>query len=143
MVNTAEICSRPRQWIRPLIFTRSGRPTAPGQLTGGQNAMPGGSQWNVMFGQSLNANSREPVFAVTKASDHIIHTGSISNGGLTGSSDRSLLDFFKVAIGPDGKANIFNADNGTAALHINFIRQSSGPVALVNARSVTCDGSAP
>jgi hypothetical protein len=110
----------------------------PGALTGGPNNMPAGSTWNVMFAQSLNANSREPVFAVSQASDHIIHTGSISNGGTFGSSDRSLLDFFNIAIGPDGLGNIMNADNGVAGLHINYIRQASGPLALTNPSAVTC-----
>jgi hypothetical protein len=113
-------------------------PSNPGALTGGPNNMPGSATWNVMFAQSLNANSREPVFTVSQASDHIIHTGSISNGGTFGSSDRSLLDFFNVAIGPDGVANIFNADNGTSGLHINYIRQNTGPLALTNPSAVTC-----
>jgi hypothetical protein len=105
-------------------------------LTGGPNDMPPGSTWNVMFAQSLNANSREPVFTVSQASDHIIHTGSISIGGLTGSSDRSLLDFFEVAIGPDGKANIFNADNGVSGLHVNYARQAGGPLALTSPNTI-------
>jgi hypothetical protein len=113
-------------------------PTTPGQLTGGPNNMPAGSTWTVVFAQSLNANSREPVFAVTTASDHIIHTGSISIGGLTGSSDRSLLDYFKIALGPDGLANIMNADNGVAGLHINYIRQNGGPLTLTNPVAATC-----
>ena len=116
-------------------------PSNPGALTGGPNNMPPASSWNVMFAQSLNANSREPVFTVSQASDHIIHTGSISNGGTFGSSDRSLLDFFQIAIGPDGMANIFCADNdstGPGTTHINYIRQSSGPLALANPSAVTC-----
>src|SRR5207237_7688750 len=40
--------------------------------------------------------------------------------------------------GPDGLANIMNADNGTSALHINYIRQSSGPLAVTNPSAVTC-----
>src|SRR5205814_10063702 len=32
------------------------------------------------------------------ASDHVIHTGTISTGGLLGNADRSLLDFFQIAI---------------------------------------------
>jgi hypothetical protein len=113
-------------------------PASPGALTGGSNNMPANSTWNVMFAQSLNANSREPVFTVSQASDHSNHTGSISNGGLTGSSDRSLLDFFEVAIGPDGLANIAYADNGASALHVSYARQNSGPVALTNPSLVTC-----
>jgi len=113
-------------------------PQSPATLTGGPNQMPAGSTWTVVFAQSLNAASREPVFALTTASDHIIHTGSISIGGTFGNSDRSLLDYFKVAIGPDGLANIMNADNGTTSLHINYIRQTGGPLALANPSAVTC-----
>jgi hypothetical protein len=113
-------------------------PSSPGQLTGGPNNMPAGSTWNVMFAQSLNANTREPVFTVSQASDHIIHSGSISIGGLTGSSDRSLLDFFELKVGPDGLANIMFADNGVSSLKISYARQNGGQLALVNPSSVTC-----
>ena len=119
----------------PLVFD----PSNPGALTGGSNNMPAGSTWNVMFAQSLNANSREPVFTISQASDHIIHTGSISIGGTFGSSDRSLLDFFSVWIGPDGVANIFNADNGGGgSTTINYIRQNGGSLAVANPSNVTC-----
>jgi hypothetical protein len=47
-------------------------PASPGTLTSGPNAMPAGSEWYVMFAQSLNANSREPVFTVSQASDLIL-----------------------------------------------------------------------
>jgi hypothetical protein len=120
----------------PLIAN----PTNPGALTGGPNNMPPGSTWNVMFAQSQNADSREPVFTVSQASDHIIHTGSISNGGLFGSSDRSLLDFFEIAIGPDGLGNIFCADNGTTGTHINYMKQNGGPLAVANPSFVSCTG---
>jgi hypothetical protein len=118
--------------------------TNPGALTGGPNNMPASAAWNVMFAQSVNANTREPVFShASQASDHIIHTGSISNGGTFGSSDRSLLDFFSVSVGPDGLANIFCADNdssGGGTTHINYMRQISGTgtPAVVNPSSVTC-----
>jgi hypothetical protein len=115
-------------------------PSTPAQLTGGPNQMPAGSTWTVVFAQSLNANSREPAFTLTTASDHIIHTGSISIGGTFGSADRSLLDYFKVAIGPDGLANIMCADNGTSSLHINYMRQNGGASAVVNPTYPTCLG---
>lgn len=105
---------------------------------GDPNTMPAGAEWNVMFAQSLNANSREPVFTVSKASDHVMHKGSISTGGLIGSSDRSLLDFFEVAIGPDGLANIIYADNGNAPTHAEYARQNSGPLAKANPTSPSC-----
>jgi hypothetical protein len=81
-------------------------PTTPAQLTGGPNQMPPGTVWNVMFAQSFNANSREPSFTVVQAGDNPNHRGNISIGGATGSSDRSLADYFNVFVGPDGVANI-------------------------------------
>jgi hypothetical protein len=96
-------------------------------------------EWNVMFAQSLNANSREPAFTISQASDHINHKGTICNLGLLcGSGTRTLLDFFQVAIGPDGLANIAYADNGLTALHTEYARQISGPLALTNPIAVTC-----
>ena len=122
-------------------------PSSPGQLTGGPNAMPAGSVWNVMFAQSLNADSREPVFTVVQAGDNPNHRGNISIGGLTGSSDRSLLDYFEVAVGPDGLANIMYADNANAAgadpLHVSFVRQNGGPIVKNNPSGVPCLPGAP
>jgi hypothetical protein len=103
------------------------------------NVAPNTVVWNVMFAQSLNANSREPAFTVSQASDHINHKGTICNLGLLcGTGTRSLLDFFQVAIGPDGLANIAYADNGLTSLHTTYARQTSGPLALTNPIAVTC-----
>ena len=57
---------------------------------------------------------------------NIIHNGQISTGGLLGSSDRSLLDFMEVAIGPDGLANIIFADNAGQATRAEYTRQTGG-----------------
>ena len=97
--------------------------------------------WTTKFAQSLNANSREPVFSVVQASDHIMHFGPICNNGLLcGSGTRVLLDFFKVGIGPDGLANIVYADTGNAnsPSHVSFARQNGGPLAKANPTSPTC-----
>jgi hypothetical protein len=115
------------------------------------NIAPNTVQWNVMFAQSLNANSREPAFTVSQASHHVNHTGTICNQGLLcPSGTRTLADFFQVAIGPDGLANISYADNGPVplpsgnpdtsqnGLHTEFARQTSGPLALTNPIAVTC-----
>ena len=98
-------------------------------------------RWNVIFAQSLNGNAREPVFTVSQASDHITHFGPICNLGLLCSSGtRVLLDFFEVAIGPDGLANIAYADTGNAdsPSHVTYARQTSGPLALNNPVIRTC-----
>ena len=97
--------------------------------------------WNTMFAQSFNANSREPVFTVSQVSDHIMHFGPICNLGLLcADGTRELLDFFEVAIGPDGLANITFADTGNAnsPSHVTYARQTSGPLALTNPSAVTC-----
>lgn len=87
--------------------------------------------WNVMFAQSVNATAREPAFTVSQASDHVNHYGVICNLGiLCGSGTRSLLDFFNVAIGPDGLANIVYADDSSEAAHPVYARQNSGPLGL-------------
>jgi len=97
--------------------------------------------WNTMFAQSLNADSREPVFSTVQASDHIMHFGPICNNGiLCGTGTRVLLDFFKVEIGPDGLANIVYADSGNAnsPSHVSFARQNGGPLAKTNPTFATC-----
>jgi hypothetical protein len=97
--------------------------------------------WNTMFAQSLNANSREPVFTVSQLSDHIMHFGPICNNGLLcGTGTRILLDFFEVAISSDGLANVVYADTGNAnsPSHVSFARQNSGPLAKANPTFATC-----
>jgi hypothetical protein len=105
------------------------------------NIAPGTTHWNTFMAQSLNANAREPVFTISKVSDHVMHNGSICNLGLLcllNGGDRSLADFFQVAIGPDGLANISFADNGSSSTHVEFARQLSGPLGLNNPVAVTC-----
>ena len=49
------------------------------------------------------------------ASDHIIHSGTVSTGGTFGSANRNLLDFFQVALDPQHRANIAFADDHLAS----------------------------
>lgn len=106
---------------------------------GDPNTLPGNPAWKLYFAQSLNANSREPVFTVVQPNpSNVIHNGQISTGGLLGSSDRSLLDFFEVAIGPDGLANVIFADNAGQATRAEYTRQSSGPSAKANPTFPVC-----
>ena len=100
-------------------------------------------EWQVFFAQSLNGADREPVFSVSQASDHIMHKGQICNVGiLCGSGTRQLLDFFQVAIGPDGLANIMFADTGDSngSSHVTYARQTGGPLGLLDPTIVTCLG---
>ncbi len=97
---------------------------------GDPNRLPASAQWNVFFAQSANAHDREPVFTQVQAGDHVMHNGAISTGGLTGSADRSLLDFFQVALDRNGMAHIAYADNGnnpgSATANVAYAKQTSG-----------------
>src|SRR6266480_1338500 len=100
------------------------------------------NQWNVYFAQSLNGADREPAFTVSQASDHVMHVGPICNVGILcpplpvvgGTPSRQLLDFFQVAIGPDGLANIMYADTGSGngTPHVSYARQTGGQLGLIN-----------
>jgi hypothetical protein len=59
--------------------------------------------WNLYLAKSTNALTRTLSFT-PKLAVAGIHTGGIESSN--GTSDRSLLDFFQVAVDPAGKANI-------------------------------------
>ncbi len=111
---------------------------------GDPNFAPSTTSWNTMFAQSLNANTREPVFTISQVSDHVMHNGGICNLGIlctVNGGDRSLADFFQIAIGPDGYAYIAFADNGGTprpATHVSFARQLTGSLGLTNPTLPTC-----
>jgi hypothetical protein len=106
---------------------------------GDPNTLTGSPPWKLYFAQTLNGNSREPVFTVVQPNpSNIIHNGQISTGGLLGSSDRSLLDFMEVAVGPDGLANITFADNAGQATRAEYTRQLTGPVVKTNPTFPSC-----
>jgi hypothetical protein len=63
------------------------------------------------------------------ASDHVIHYGQICTTGVTCgvTSNRNLLDFFTVALTPDGRAAIAWADDSaTTGAMIYVTQQCSG-----------------
>lgn len=92
------------------------------------------ADWNVFFAQSLNANTSTPQFRQVKASDHFIHAGNISEGGLTGTANRNLLDYFQVSLDPQGAAFIaFTDDHNDFTGHTYVTRQLSGPSAFAGA----------
>jgi len=59
--------------------------------------------WSLYLAKSVNALSKAPSFSA-KTAVAGMHTGPIESSN--GTSDRSLLDFFQVAVDPAGKANI-------------------------------------
>jgi hypothetical protein len=72
-----------------------------------------GQVWNLFFNQVTSADSAEPVSHQVIASPHPIHYGDIclqGTGCITGQGNRNMADFFKVTIGPDGRARIVYND---------------------------------
>ena len=96
--------------------------------------------WDIQFAQVRNADTTHPQITRAPVAPHDpIHRGSISLGGLIGQlegGDRSLLDFFELAIGNDGMAQIAYADNygdfddGKKG-HVMWAKQTTGKSAWV------------
>jgi hypothetical protein len=94
--------------------------------------------WNLYYAVSTNALSSHPSFGVTKVSDHPVKYGDISTGGLGGSQDRSLGDFFQVQMGLEGQAIITYVDDTSADRNTDFSQgsgetpaEAAGPVMVV------------
>ncbi len=86
------------------------------------------SDWVVRFAQTTNATDPNPAFAQATISDHVIHGSNISTGGLTGSLNRNLLDYFQVALDPQGAAVIaFTDDHNDYDGNVYVTRQLDGP----------------
>lgn len=91
-------------------------------------------KWLVDFAQAKYGNAGKPTSLKQEVLDKRIHNGSLCDLGLgctTSGGDRTLLDFFQVALDPLGAANIAYASDlatpGTA--QIMYQRQCTGPSA--------------
>ncbi|MDD5503144.1 MAG: PKD domain-containing protein [Candidatus Thermoplasmatota archaeon] len=60
------------------------------------------SVWNLTAAICVNALSDNPAFYITTVQNEV-HKGTISTGGLTGTSDRDLGDFFTCDVDKDGR----------------------------------------
>ncbi|MFN2595423.1 MAG: sialidase family protein, partial [Actinomycetota bacterium] len=91
-----------------------------------ENAL-GNASWNVYVAESTNASSAAPTFDQLENVDPNFHTGTISTGGLGGTADRSLLDFFTVGIDNEsGNADVtYTRDKGEGTA-IMFAKQNGG-----------------
>jgi hypothetical protein len=77
----------------------------------GTTCMTQWAKWNVYAAETVNGNDPVPLFTQHTVSDHVIHRGTISTGGLGGAADRNLADYFQVALDPQHRANITFADD--------------------------------
>jgi hypothetical protein len=109
-------------WYTSVLTGKCAGATAAGVNNDCRNA------WKVAYAASSNANTATPSWNVTAASD-VIHEGSICDAGLScADGTRTLLDFFDVAVDPQGRANIAYVSDmrapGTA--DVQYTRQCSG-----------------
>jgi len=132
-------------WSQPIPLTQEKGDTAvfpwmvagdPGQVdivyykanSGINSNIEAGQVWQTYFGQSQNALNTGANFKSVQITDHPIHIGSVSTGGLGGEADRSLLDFLTVDVDHLGAANVAWADdnNSRSDTRNKFARQISG-----------------
>ncbi|MCU1589638.1 MAG: hypothetical protein JWP11_894 [Frankiales bacterium] len=93
------------------------------------------ANWKVHFAQVRNATSAHPSITRSLIDADPIHKGDICLNGLLciAGGDRSLADFFELAIGPDGMAQVAYADNsgyGGKAGRVVWAKQTGGRSAL-------------
>ena len=86
------------------------------------------ADWRVFYAYSANATAASPTFTQAEAGDHVIHSSNISEGGLTGSANRNLIDYFQVSFDPAGAAVIaYTDDHNDFDGHTYVTRQIGGP----------------
>lgn len=72
------------------------------------------TNWNVFYAESVNGHGLAPAFTQSVISDHVIHRGTVSTGGLGGGANRNLGDYFQVAFDPQHRANVAFSDDHKA-----------------------------
>lgn len=73
------------------------------------------NDWHVDFAQIRNANTAKPTIKQSRPYPGSIHHGDVCLVGIlcVAGGDRSLLDFFQIQVGPDGRAHIAFANNAS------------------------------
>jgi hypothetical protein len=97
------------------------------------------ARWVVQVAQVRGLMGKHPQIQKATASDHVMHVGGICTLGIFcgvlpgSSSDRTLLDFFKVAVDPQGKVEVVWSDNNRSdgvKTGVGFARQTRGQSAF-------------
>ena len=86
--------------------------------------------WKVYYAQSFNADAEQPTFTIAEVTEpeHVIHGSNISTGGLTGTANRNLIDYFQISFDPQGAAVIaYTDDHNDFNGHTFTARQIAGP----------------
>ncbi len=86
------------------------------------------ANWRVYYSTTYDATAAAPTFRQVEAGDHVIHGSNISEGGLTGTANRNLIDYFQVSFAPNGSAVIAYADDhNDFDGHTYAVHQLTGP----------------
>src|SRR5437867_1892779 len=117
------------------------------------------TNWNVYYAETVNGHDPTPLFTQSVISDHAIHRGTVSTGGLGGGANRNLADYFQIAFDPQHRANVafsddhkvhpLGPDNGpdnpsTRRLtRANFTRQLEPPTGIVTTGACAGGGAPP
>jgi hypothetical protein len=75
------------------------------------DCMKNWTNWNVYYAETVNGHATTPSFVQSVISDHIIHRGTISTGGLGGGANRNLGDLFQIAFDSQHRANVAFSDD--------------------------------
>ena len=75
------------------------------------NDMRNWTNWNVYYSESLSGQAAQPSFSQAVISDHVVHRGTVSTGGLGGGANRNLGDYFQIAFDPLHRANVAFSDD--------------------------------
>lgn len=78
---------------------------------GSTTCMQGWANWNVYAAETVKGTKASPSFTQYTASDHVIHRGTVSSGGLGGSANRDLGDYFQVSLDPQHRPDIAFSDD--------------------------------
>lgn len=100
-----------------------------------QSRQSASSKWRLHAAVTTDALSGAPTFHEAELGTHVIDQGTLTTGyGQNGGATRSLLDFFEVAAGPDGRFHIAYARNdGTDGTDETwYVGQASGPLLRAN-----------
>jgi hypothetical protein len=110
------------------------------------------AEWFAQLGQSLNAHTTAPTYAIANVSEHSIKYGQICTNGIgcvTG-GDRSLGDFLQVSIDRKGAAVVSYVDDTSADTAAGenagpevISRQIGGPSLLASVGTITGPGTGP
>jgi len=109
---------------------------------GNSNTVPANTNWNVFVAETINGHASIPLFTQSLASDHVNHKGTISTEGFViNGPDRSLADFFQIAIDPTNHlTNIAYADNhaGTAVTYFTREKNAASGIVTTGACAGSC-----